>query len=127
MEDANTGPLEATIANVTREIANKVVEGKELQRRWVGFQVELVALVNENNHMEETVQVRATYRQHPLVVDAVDNVSVLTIRGVDDIGESHTTTTGFRRSAGKHVASHASSCQGVMPGSHSMPARLPTQ
>uniref|UniRef100_A0A7S0QXY1 Coiled-coil domain-containing protein 40 n=1 Tax=Pyramimonas obovata TaxID=1411642 RepID=A0A7S0QXY1_9CHLO len=56
MEDANTGPLEATIANLQREITNKGVEGKELQRRWVGFQVELVALVNENNHMEETVQ-----------------------------------------------------------------------
>mmetsp|Transcript_21916 Transcript_21916/g.41797 ORF Transcript_21916/g.41797 Transcript_21916/m.41797 type:complete len:894 (+) Transcript_21916:65-2746(+) len=56
MEDTNTGPLEATIANLTREIANKGVEGKELQRRWVGFQVELVALVNENNSLGETVQ-----------------------------------------------------------------------
>mmetsp|Transcript_9071 Transcript_9071/g.15585 ORF Transcript_9071/g.15585 Transcript_9071/m.15585 type:complete len:897 (+) Transcript_9071:228-2918(+) len=56
MEDANTGPLEATISNLQREIVNKGVEGKDLQRRWVGFQVELVALVNENNHMVETVQ-----------------------------------------------------------------------
>jgi len=56
MEDENTGPLEATISNLTREIANKGQEGKDLQRRWIGFQTELVALVNENNGLAETVQ-----------------------------------------------------------------------
>jgi chromosome segregation ATPase len=56
MEDANNGPLEATIANLQREITQKGVEGKELQRRWVGFQVELVGLVNENNVLDEAVQ-----------------------------------------------------------------------
>lgn len=56
MEDENTGPLEATISNLLREINNKGVEGKDLQRRWVGFQTELVSLINENNGLAETVQ-----------------------------------------------------------------------
>eukprot|EP00854_Cymbomonas_tetramitiformis_P019643 gene19643-23495_t len=56
MEDENTGPLEATISNLLREINNKAVEGKDLQRRWVGFQTELVSLINDNNGLAETVQ-----------------------------------------------------------------------
>ena len=56
IEDENTGPLEATIKNMNREIEIKARESKDLQRRWVGFQTELVALVNENNNMTEKVQ-----------------------------------------------------------------------
>lgn len=56
IEDENTGPLEATIKNLHREIEVKGRESKDLQRRWVGFQTELVALVNENNNMTEKVQ-----------------------------------------------------------------------
>jgi len=54
----NLGPLEATIAHVNKELETKATEGKEMQRRWVGFQVELVALVGENNTLSEAVQVR---------------------------------------------------------------------
>lgn len=46
--DANTGPLEATINNLQKEIDAKGAEGRELQRRWIGHQTELVALSNEN-------------------------------------------------------------------------------
>ena len=56
MEDENTGPLEATIKNMHREIEVKGRESKDLQRRWVGFQTELVSLVNDNNNMTEKVQ-----------------------------------------------------------------------
>ena len=56
MEDENTGPLEATIVNLQREIAAKEAEGKDLQRRWLGFHTELVALMNENNTRAEQVQ-----------------------------------------------------------------------
>ncbi len=37
-----TGPLEATIKNLSREIDTKASESKELQRRWIGCQQELV-------------------------------------------------------------------------------------
>jgi chromosome segregation ATPase len=53
----NLGPLEATIAHINKELETKATEGKEMQRRWVGFQVELVALVAENNTLSEAVQV----------------------------------------------------------------------
>ncbi len=43
-EAANTGPLEATIASLQKEIDTKGVEGQELQRRWIGKQAELVNL-----------------------------------------------------------------------------------
>jgi chromosome segregation ATPase len=52
----NLGPLEATISHVTKELETKATEGKEMQRRWVGFQVELVALVADNNGLSEAVQ-----------------------------------------------------------------------
>eukprot|EP00192_Tetraselmis_astigmatica_P001068 CAMPEP_0117679654 /NCGR_PEP_ID=MMETSP0804-20121206/17928_1 /TAXON_ID=1074897 /ORGANISM="Tetraselmis astigmatica, Strain CCMP880" /LENGTH=1089 /DNA_ID=CAMNT_0005489087 /DNA_START=114 /DNA_END=3381 /DNA_ORIENTATION=- len=55
MEDENTGPLEATINNLQREIMQKGVEGKELQRHWLNFQAELVQLIADNNKMAETV------------------------------------------------------------------------
>ncbi|KAG2423494.1 hypothetical protein HXX76_015242 [Chlamydomonas incerta] len=50
-----TGPLEATIKNLGREIETKGAESKELQRRWIGYQQELVGLQNENGAMTETL------------------------------------------------------------------------
>ncbi|KAK9829105.1 hypothetical protein WJX72_003917 [[Myrmecia] bisecta] len=52
----NTGPLEATINNLNREIVRKGEEGRVLQRRWVGWQTELVGLQIENNKLAETLQ-----------------------------------------------------------------------
>lgn len=43
-EAINTGPLEATIHNLGKEIDFKTKEGQELQRRWITKQTELVAL-----------------------------------------------------------------------------------
>lgn len=43
-EAINTGPLEATIHNLGKEIDFKTKEGQELQRRWINKQTELVAL-----------------------------------------------------------------------------------
>lgn len=43
-EAVNTGPLEATISSLTREIEAKGSEGRDLQRRWISKQTELVAL-----------------------------------------------------------------------------------
>jgi hypothetical protein len=43
-EAVNTGPLEATITSLTREIDAKGGEGRELQRRWIAKQTELVTL-----------------------------------------------------------------------------------
>ena len=56
VEDENLGPLEATIANITREIGSKVHESKELQRQWIVIQMELVTLQNENNALAEKIQ-----------------------------------------------------------------------
>jgi len=38
------GPLEATAANLAREVAAKQAEGRALQRRWAARQAELVGL-----------------------------------------------------------------------------------
>eukprot|EP00877_Chromochloris_zofingiensis_P014228 jgi/Chrzof1/9059/Cz03g34170.t1 len=54
-EAVNTGPLEATINSLTKEIELKGVEGKELQRRWIARQTELVALQIENNKLAEAL------------------------------------------------------------------------
>lgn len=43
-EAINTGPLEATIHSMSREVEAKTKEGQELQRRWINKQTELVAL-----------------------------------------------------------------------------------
>ncbi|KXZ48987.1 hypothetical protein GPECTOR_24g277 [Gonium pectorale] len=50
-----TGPLEATIANLSREIETKATESRELQRRWIAFQQELVGLQNDNGGLTETL------------------------------------------------------------------------
>ena len=49
------GPLEATINNLSREITHKNDEGRTLQRRWVQWQSELVALQADNNRLGEAV------------------------------------------------------------------------
>lgn len=43
-EAINTGPLEAIIHNLGKEIEHKTKDGQELQRRWIGKQTELLAL-----------------------------------------------------------------------------------
>ena len=54
-QEESTGPLEATINNLQREIQRKGVEAQELQRRWIGFQIELVELQNKNNKLSESL------------------------------------------------------------------------
>lgn len=44
MGEEETGPLEATIKNLQREIDTKGQESGEMQRRWIAAQAELVAL-----------------------------------------------------------------------------------
>jgi hypothetical protein len=44
MVDEETGPLEAVIRNVQHEVEVKGSESKDLQRRWIQYQTELVAL-----------------------------------------------------------------------------------
>ncbi|KAL3137705.1 hypothetical protein ABBQ38_004975 [Trebouxia sp. C0009 RCD-2024] len=56
------GPLEAVVNNLTREIQGKGEEGRELQRRWVGWQTELVELQAENNRLAQDLQrLKATH------------------------------------------------------------------
>ena len=50
------GPLEAVVNNLTREIAGKGEEGRQLQRRWVGWQTELVEVAGENNRLAQDLQ-----------------------------------------------------------------------
>eukprot|EP00775_Hariotina_reticulata_P007189 gene7189-7403_t len=50
-----TGPLEATIHNLGKEIEHKTKEGQELQRNWITKQTELVALQADNNSLTEAL------------------------------------------------------------------------
>ena len=52
----NLGPMEATMKNMNKEVEQKEKENKELQRRWVNWQTELVTAVNENNELTEKTQ-----------------------------------------------------------------------
>lgn len=54
--DFSSGPMEANIKHLTRETETKEKAIKELQRRWVGHQTELVAAVNENDNVAEKVR-----------------------------------------------------------------------
>ncbi|GAB4817322.1 hypothetical protein N2152v2_004368 [Parachlorella kessleri] len=54
-KDAETGPLEATINNYQRQIAAKTKEGRELQRRWIVMQGQLVGLQAENAELAESI------------------------------------------------------------------------
>ena len=44
VEEDTAGPLEAVIHNLSHEIELKGAESKDLQRRWIMYQTELVAL-----------------------------------------------------------------------------------
>ncbi|GBF90586.1 hypothetical protein Rsub_03158 [Raphidocelis subcapitata] len=57
-EAVSAGPLEAAIASLGREIDSKGAEGRELQRRWLNKQTELVALQAENGRLQELLQRR---------------------------------------------------------------------
>lgn len=51
----NAGPLEATIVNLQRDIAAKSAASRDLQRRWIGVQGQLVALQADNSEAAEAV------------------------------------------------------------------------
>lgn len=58
-EAVSTGPLESTIAHLTREIDFKGTESRDLQRRWITKQGELVALqVRLEKQTRETMTVK---------------------------------------------------------------------
>ena len=50
---AVAGPLEATIANLTREIAQRTEEGHALKVQWLTLQRELLALTASNGAAAE--------------------------------------------------------------------------
>ncbi len=54
-EEVNTGPLEATIKNVSKEMGSLEKESTELQRQWIKAQMELVALTSEIGEREEKI------------------------------------------------------------------------
>ena len=94
LEDENTGPLEATIANLSREITRKDTEGKELQRRWVGYQQELVKLVQNNNALLDNVRrLKSEYTvlgQKRARLDASCSTYTEDIKGIDkDMANMH--------------------------------------
>ena len=49
------GPLEATIANLQREIEGRAAAARELQRRWIGVQSQLVATQAQNAELAEAL------------------------------------------------------------------------
>ena len=51
----SAGPLEATIANLQRELAARATASRELQRRWISVQGALVGLQAENAELAEAV------------------------------------------------------------------------
>lgn len=58
-EAVSTGPLESTIVHLTREIDSKGTESRDLQRRWITKQGELVALqVRLEKQTSETITVK---------------------------------------------------------------------
>jgi len=56
MEDENTGPLEATIKNLKKEIVTAQDENTELQRDWLSNQTELVNSTDETEQISEKNQ-----------------------------------------------------------------------
>jgi chromosome segregation ATPase len=55
MVDENTGPLEATIHNLTKAIATKSEECAAMQRQWLNKQTELVSMQNEATSKSENI------------------------------------------------------------------------
>lgn len=60
-EEENLGPLEATIKNLTKQIAAKAESSEALQRQWLQDQTLLVDAVNDVESKTEKV------RQHRIV------------------------------------------------------------
>eukprot|EP00743_Colponemidia_sp_Colp-15_P001752 GILK01001913.1.p1 GENE.GILK01001913.1~~GILK01001913.1.p1 ORF type:complete len:909 (-),score=261.49 GILK01001913.1:118-2775(-) len=56
MEDENTGPLEATIKNVNKQIAEKEEQCQAMQRDWIKKQTQLVAYQHDIGKQAEVVQ-----------------------------------------------------------------------
>eukprot|EP01112_Ceratiomyxa_fruticulosa_P016114 TRINITY_DN4838_c0_g1_i1.p1 TRINITY_DN4838_c0_g1~~TRINITY_DN4838_c0_g1_i1.p1 ORF type:complete len:949 (-),score=274.11 TRINITY_DN4838_c0_g1_i1:119-2821(-) len=56
IQDENTGPLEATIHNLTNEIAAKKRQCADLESFWLRSQTELVHLNKQNNKVQNTIQ-----------------------------------------------------------------------
>ncbi len=50
------GPLEATMANMTREVAAKTEATRALQREWVDLQKELLSLTDGNADLDQQLQ-----------------------------------------------------------------------
>lgn len=54
VDGEETGPLEATVSNLNREIQRKGVEGNDLQRHWMTLQTELVGKQIDNAQLSES-------------------------------------------------------------------------
>lgn len=54
-EAADTGPLEATIRNLTKNIEKSEREADDAQRLWIRGQTDLVSLMNKVNDLSETI------------------------------------------------------------------------
>jgi chromosome segregation ATPase len=52
----HVGPLEATVNNLSRAIAQKSSENDALQRTWIKLQTELVQCSNENQELQDGIQ-----------------------------------------------------------------------
>eukprot|EP01083_Nonionella_stella_P004551 13184_1 len=55
VEEENTGPLEATIKNITKEISDVLMDSSEAQRSWIDGQTELVQLVNTKESRNQEI------------------------------------------------------------------------
>jgi hypothetical protein len=53
IQEENTGPLEATINNLQKEMASVTKDSSEKQREWIKIQTELVALVADTSAIAE--------------------------------------------------------------------------
>lgn len=72
-EDVNTGPLEATIKNLSKQIATRQNEAHDLQQQWLREQTELVGVTkraaSENDRVHELTSERTVLRQKRVRVD----------------------------------------------------------
>eukprot|EP00898_Chlorokybus_atmophyticus_P004526 jgi/Chlat1/5074/Chrsp33S08960 len=87
MTEENMGPLEATAANISRDITRKDAESRELQRRWVRLQTELVTLAAEQATTAD--RVRRLRSEHTVLgqkrvrLDAQHEANAKEVRGLD--------------------------------------------
>jgi coiled-coil domain-containing protein 40 len=52
-EEANLGPLEATIKNLSKEILQHTKQNAHMQKEWIRRQTEMVKLVSETNQLQD--------------------------------------------------------------------------